>query len=105
RSVFGRGAQKARAIACRQVVHDQPAEDLLLEQPSRLRWCQAEFSWQPRRNGEELEAAMPRRRGRWERLLSHRVHDRLRGTALRPEIHDAREEDARIEKCYGHRFR
>ncbi len=52
---------------------------------------------------------MPRRRWRQHRLLRHGVHDRLRGSALRPEVDEAGEEYARVEEHvlldYGHRFR
>jgi hypothetical protein len=48
---------------------------------------------------------MPRRRRRGNRSFGNRVHDRLSWSALRPEIQDASQQHAGVEKGYGHRFR
>ena len=100
--VARRGAQHRQPVGRRQVVHGHPSEHFLLQQRRGVRRCDAVLRRQPRRDREELEAAVPRRRGFGDALLGDRVEERLRGRALRPEVDEAR---PAARWCRGRRSR
>ena len=73
---------------------------------SARRRAKSEFGRQPSGDGVELETAVPRRRRIRDLLLGDCVHQRLRRSALRPEVHQPGEQDARVEKdAHGQRLR
>ena len=90
----------------RQVVHRHSREDFLFEQRQRVGRRDPELGRQPRGDGVELEAAVPRRRGIRHLLLGDGVHQRLRRRALRAEVDEPGEDDARVEEdAHGQRLR
>ncbi len=75
RSVLHRCLKESPAIGGRQIMHRQSGEHFFLEEPRAIRRGEAELRGQPRRDGVELQAAMPCGRGRLHDLFRNRVHD------------------------------
>ena len=100
------GLEHREAIGRRQVMNGHPPEHFPLQQNDGVRRRDPELGWQARRDGKELEAAMPRRGRAVDALLRDRMEQQLSGGALRSEVHEAGEQDTGVEEdAHGQRLR
>ena len=94
------------SIARRKIVYRDAIEHLFLKQQRSLGGGQSKFRREARGDREEFETAMPRSGDPFEALLGDRMHERLGGGTLRPEVDKSCEEHARIEEdAHGQRLR
>src|SRR5262249_9363663 len=105
-AVVRRRLEERTPVRRRDVVDAHPPEHFRFQKVNRLGGRHAELRRKPGGDGEEFEAAVPGGGGAGDLTFGHRVQQGLRRRALRTEVHETREQDARVEeRPYGHRLR
>jgi hypothetical protein len=82
----------------RQIVDLEPRQDLGLEEAPGVIRFEAKLLGEARRDGEELQAAVPRGPGARELVRGQGVQDPVGVTAPRLELDDPAEQDGRVEE-------
>src|SRR5436190_2038451 len=93
-----RGSQEGLPAVRGQVVDLEAREDLFLDELKRHGRAETQLRREPRRDGIELEAAMPGRFHRLDPASGDRRHERLRRCARGAHLYETTQQRARIEE-------